>query len=562
MQPHGRQPAPRRSRAGALWSGHGTQEGDRERSGQEAQRDVTAVTVPRQQRATRPTRVFVGLAVGVAVAALTLRLALLGRQSYWIDELYSVNQSAGSLRQLLDVGSTEVHPPLYAVLLWGWMKIGGTSEAWTRLLSTLLTTAAVLVTYAGMRHLDLGRHVRWALTTATAAGGAWVVYSLETRNYALLLLGATGLTVTTVRAGALVLRGLQPPARLLAPWFGWTLLAASAHPFGAVLSAGAVMVLVGVAVWCRAGRTVRTATSWGGTALAGWIPLTVWTWRGIRQPEFAAGTTWIGAPDGRDVWEVATTAFASGGMSPHRDGFAWTSPLGVLAAALLVGAAVVVHRRTATRPDVGALPVDRPVDLGAAAGILLALAVVVTASAFAVAQVWHAWTLRNMLVVVPALTWGGICLAAALSGSASGARWTSTAAIVLLAASLVPTATGIARPYKTDFRGLLEYLVTVQQQEPGTRVVVLGYGMAQRFWPATDRPFRDPGRAAVTGWMWAYPGTSLDVEPLAARPVVVVLYRDVAHAQDDAWAAATVQRLGPAGCRSVPLHGFGVVRCD
>jgi hypothetical protein len=85
--------------------------------------------------------------------------------------------------------------------------------------------------------------------------------------------------------------------------------------------------------------------------------------------------------------------------------------------------------------------------------------------------------------------------------------------------------------------------------------------MAQRFWPATDRPFNDPGRAAVTGWLWAYPGTSLDVEPLAARPVVVVLYRDVAHAQDDAWAAATVQQLGPADCRSVPVHGFGVVRC-
>ncbi len=518
---------------------------------------MTALTTPPRQHALRRSRVVVVLAVTVVVAALALRLALLGRQSYWIDELYSVNQSAGSLRDLLDVGSTEVHPPLYPAVLWVWMKIGGTSEAWTRLLSTLFTAGAVVITHRGARHLDLGRHVRWALTTATAAGGAWVVYSLETRNYALLLLGATGLTVTTLRAGVPALRGSVPPGRLVAPWFGWTLLAASAHPFGAVLSAGAVIVLVGLVVRGRSAPALRTAALWGGSALAAWIPLAAWTWRGVQRPEFAAGTTWITAPDGVDVRDLVTTAFGSGALTAHRDGFAWTSPLGALAAVLLVAAAVVMRHRGAGRADAGGVPGDA----GAAAGILLALAVVVTAGAFAVAQVVHVWTLRNMLVVVPALTWGVICLAAALSGSAAGARRTATTAIALLGVGLVPTAAGLAQPYKTDFRGLLEYLVTVQKQEPGTRVVVLGYGMAQRFWPATHRPADDPGRTAVTGWLWAYPGTSLDVEPLGRRPVVVVLYRDVAHPRDDAWVAATVRQLGPTTCHGVPVHGFGVVRC-
>jgi hypothetical protein len=202
-----------------------------------------------------------------------------------------------------------------------------------------------------------------------------------------------------------------------------------------------------------------------------------------------------------------------------------------------------------------------PGDTAAAAAILLALAVVVTAGAFAVSQVWHLWTLRNMLVVVPAMTWGVLCLAGAASGSATGSRWTSIAAIVLLFAGLVPATIGVARPYKTDFRGLLDYLVTVQRQEPGTTVVVLGYGMVQRWWPATDRPADDPGRAAVTGWLWAYPGSSLDVEPVAKRPVVVVLYHNVADPRQDRWASATVQRLGPSSCRSVPVYGFGVVRC-
>ncbi|HYY11149.1 MAG TPA: hypothetical protein VE781_09425, partial [Kineosporiaceae bacterium] len=207
-------------------------------------------------------------------------------------------------------------------------------------------------------------------------------------------------------------------------------------------------------------------------------------------------------------------------------------------------------------------PEDCPRDLGPAAGLLLALALVVVAGTFAVAQVWHLWTLRNLLVVVPALTWGVVCLAAAVSGSAAGSRWTATVAVVLLAAALVPTAAGVARPYKTDFRGLLEDLVAVQQERPGTRVVLLGYGMAQRFWVATGRPPGDPGREAVEGWLWAYPGTSLDVDPVRQRPLVVVLYQDVGHPQQDAWAAATVQQLGPATCHAESRYGFGVVRCS
>src|SRR5690349_22100012 len=83
------------------------------------QEDVTAVTsLPQKRPVARRFSAFLALAVVVVAGGVLLRLALLGRQSYWIDELYSVNQSNGSLRQLLQVGSSEVHPPLYALLLW------------------------------------------------------------------------------------------------------------------------------------------------------------------------------------------------------------------------------------------------------------------------------------------------------------------------------------------------------------------------------------------------------------------------------------------------------------
>jgi hypothetical protein len=85
--------------------------------------------------------------------------------------------------------------------------------------------------------------------------------------------------------------------------------------------------------------------------------------------------------------------------------------------------------------------------------------------------------------------------------------------------------------------------------------------MVQRWWPAADRPADDPGRAAVTGWLWAYPGTSLDVDPVGKRPIVVVLYRSIADPRPGDWVTATVRQLGAGTCRSVPVYGFGVVRC-
>src|SRR3982750_4235586 len=105
------------------------------------------------------------------------------------------------------------------------------------------------------------------------------------------------------------------------------MLAAPPHPSGAVLSAGAVTVLAAAAARSRSAHWLGAAAVWAGTALAGCVPLALWVELGERRAGFAAGTTWIRAPGVQDVWDLVTTAFGSGGMSPHRDGFAWSSPL-------------------------------------------------------------------------------------------------------------------------------------------------------------------------------------------------------------------------------------------
>ena len=130
--------------------------------------------------------VWLPVLVGAAI-----RLAGLDRLSFWLDETTSVRiarQSFAAIWQ--DVGDT--HPPLYHLLLHAWL-LGGTNEAWVRLLSSLLGIATIPALYALGRVL-MGRRV--------ALGAAWLLallpwhiwYSQEARMYAAVgLLGTLAL---------------------------------------------------------------------------------------------------------------------------------------------------------------------------------------------------------------------------------------------------------------------------------------------------------------------------------------------------------------------------------
>ncbi|MFZ0160266.1 MAG: hypothetical protein WAL50_14665, partial [Kineosporiaceae bacterium] len=397
----------------------------------------------------RPPPVAVRALAGLVIAAaLAVRLCLLGRQSYWIDELFSVNQAAGPFGTMLSRGSTEVHPPLYAAMLWIWITIGGPGEAWTRLLSTACAVLAVVVTHQGLRGVRLGGEVRWALTAATAASGVSIVYSLDTRPYALLLLGSVGLTAATLRSALCMLDGRPLRRGVYAAWTAWSLLAATSHLFGAFLTLGAASVLAAVGLRSDARDRGRRAGTWAGLAAAGCSAQIAWLVSGVTRPGFASGTAWIQAPDGQDVWDLVTTTFGSGGLTPRSDGFAWTSPAGVIMMIGVIGGAalplVAARLGYPARSAVAATTSE-----AAAAAVLLAVATVVTGSAFVLAQWTHVWTLRNLVVVTPALAWGAICLAASAARSAAGRGRVGAVAVAMLGLLLVPTTLDLRAPYKT-----------------------------------------------------------------------------------------------------------------
>jgi cellulose synthase/poly-beta-1,6-N-acetylglucosamine synthase-like glycosyltransferase/4-amino-4-deoxy-L-arabinose transferase-like glycosyltransferase len=110
-----------------------------ERSPATVGRNADRHTLPHRQR-------WLALGVVVGVAAV-LRLYGLGDVSPWVDELYTVAVRGDRPPLELLLHPRDPHPPLYYLLVHGWMGVVGDSVVAVRLLSVLSSLAAVVAVY-------------------------------------------------------------------------------------------------------------------------------------------------------------------------------------------------------------------------------------------------------------------------------------------------------------------------------------------------------------------------------------------------------------------------------
>jgi len=491
------------------------------------------------------------LAIVVTLAGLGVRLAFLGNQSYWADEAFSVYQASGNLSQVFRIGGTEVHTPLYATMLWAWEQIGGTTTLWTHALSGLFGVAAVVATYVCLRSTPLSPIARWLAVAITAANGFGIVYAQESRPYALVLLGATGLTAVTVAQPT-----ASAPRRWTsnASWLAWALLTATSHLLGALLVGATALLLALDAARRRRYRDIAVQAALAVVAVA---PQAAWIAAGVGRGGFAAGTTWIRAPTLGDVQLLLTTTFSAGGLVPHSDGFAWESTAGVaVAVVLLVIACVLAFPRS------GGEGWTTDWVMGA---VLLGLAAVTLIATFLVSQAIHLWTLRNMIIVVPALAWGVAWLVVGLPQWALARRVLAVAVLVASLGSFVPLARDLAGPYKTDWRGVVLYLARERAAHPSATVSLIGGGGPQDQFVADDRSGRtDLHLEPIYDRVDIQPRSDAAIARLRRVPgaQVVVYYGGIAHPHPVEAEQEIIDRLADPGCRSVPIYGLAVISCD
>lgn len=154
----------------------------------------------------RSPRLFNSVAVLILLAALALRLYHLGAPSFWNDEGNSARLSERSLRLILEGTASDIHPPLYYLILRGWRELAGESEFSLRAVSAysgVLLTAFTL--HLGRRYGSVGAAL--VAGVGVALNPALIAYSQEARMYMLLALLALAATALLWRWAARQGRG-------------------------------------------------------------------------------------------------------------------------------------------------------------------------------------------------------------------------------------------------------------------------------------------------------------------------------------------------------------------
>jgi hypothetical protein len=179
------------------------------------------------------------LLVVILIAGATLRWIHIDADSFWLDEILTVELSSGhgfahldlprevviesppdfirlkhaqSWASTLTQSSTDVHPPLFYFVLRVWRMIFSDSDAKIRALSVVLSLFAIVMLFLAVQAMSGPRPALWA-AALMAVAGPQIEYAQENRSYMLLLaallaaaaalLRIERLGLTTARAVAL-----------------------------------------------------------------------------------------------------------------------------------------------------------------------------------------------------------------------------------------------------------------------------------------------------------------------------------------------------------------------
>lgn len=385
------------------------------------------------------------LLLALLLLAAALRFHRIDAQSFWNDEGNSARLSERSLALIIEGTASDVHPPLYYLLLRGWRELAGASEFSLRALSAFAGILAVAATAALARRWQRRPAAAAATTLFMALSPPLVYYSQEARMYELLALLAALATLLLV---ALLphLRGGQPAtARRTALPAALYLLAVAAglythYFFPAVLAVHGLVVAVSLDR-----RHWRGAVAWAALAALAVLLYLPWLPIFLRQT------------GGRPGDELSLVAFGGEvirwlALGPAAAAARWAVPLVLVGAVLALLPWPATERRSARRAWLALAGVLLP--------LLLMWLVQATRPAF----------YKFLVVAVPflALLWGqGAARLAALPGRGR------LLALALVVAFVGGSGLALANLYtnpayaRADYRGMAARIATAGRPNAG-----------------------------------------------------------------------------------------------
>ncbi|WP_324759314.1 glycosyltransferase [Haloarcula sp. GH36] len=310
------------------------------------------------------------LVVGVAVA---LRVFVLGGWSLWTDELYSVAIRGDLPVTQLLVHPTDPHPPLYYLLLHGWMELFGEGRTAVRSLSVLGGVLTVVAVYLLGTELFEDRTGLLA-AVMVAVSPFFIHHSRVARMYAVFtfLTAFSWYWYTRLRDGT---------TTSAVGYVLTTALLAYTHVYGlfVVLAQHVYTTLSETDGGIARQRWIRVSAALGALVLP-WIGLLVVRVVGILFGTGGANIEWIPEPSASLPTRTALSFVGFPDYYPITAGNVW---LYLLASALLF---VFVFQATVStvRISPDGLELSEPASLGQAAALLFVPTLVPLAISFVV----------------------------------------------------------------------------------------------------------------------------------------------------------------------------------
>jgi hypothetical protein len=237
---------------------------------------------------------------GLLVAAFVLvRVWRLDASCLWFDEVFSVHAARHGWGALVEFVALDlIHPPLFYLLLKGWIALVGSEAVWWVRVFPLLTAGAACVPVVLLcRELGLRARVGQVALVLMAASGFLVQHAREVRMYGLLLLLAA-CSLWLFARYARATQGGKRQGRLTVSLFVVNLLLVYTHYYGWLLVGHE---LIFVAVWRR--RKVWEFGLMSGALVVCYCPWLWMLWRasGAGRGLIAQNIGWAVAPR---VWEI------------------------------------------------------------------------------------------------------------------------------------------------------------------------------------------------------------------------------------------------------------------
>jgi len=217
----------------------------------------------------------------IPMLSFLLLMWALPAKGLWADELYSIDLARQPrIADAVYSTAADVHPPLYYLVLWVWLRLAGFNDISARFPSIICAVLVIALTYSlGRRLLD--RHVALLGALLFSTSPFLILYSRMARYYAMtLLLGALASWLC-----ARILGGARSRWLLIAYVLTATALVFTDYPSTIVLAVHAIFALF---AWRRNRPAVWRI--WGGLGAAFllymlWVPVLV------RQTVYISGWT-------------------------------------------------------------------------------------------------------------------------------------------------------------------------------------------------------------------------------------------------------------------------------